>query len=378
VLGDKPVIEDDTFKLEPALLNTLIGQIATLSSVYHKPPEAFVVRRGAAGEGAGGMMGTDDDDDDDDNDEEGGGGYENSGGGGGEVDLLDMGGLSMGGGGGVVPTPTSAIAPVLSIPDRKLEPSIPMTKVVGPDKAGGLEVYAGFQGATKNDSRKMRMKMEIKNISSSSEIKALAIQLNKNAFGLSPASQQIVCNPPIAMGQTGETYVELIATPAMLAPPPPAGQSVNPQVQVAIKNMSAGNVFYFAANLNLESIFSPDAGPMERSAFIELWKSIDDRNELVGTVPDLPRDSCEIDSVIEKFATHNIWFIARRPVPNPTADGAQQEVVYFSMKTVTGMDFLVELTFKKGINACKLCLKTENSAYGVLAKQALEHLLQRG
>merc|ERR1712238_232756 len=44
VLGDKPVIEDDTFKLEPNLLNTLIGQIATLSSIYHKPPEAFVVR----------------------------------------------------------------------------------------------------------------------------------------------------------------------------------------------------------------------------------------------------------------------------------------------------------------------------------------------
>jgi AP-1 complex subunit beta-1 len=45
VLGEKPTIEDDTFRLEPQLLNTLIAQIATLSSVYHKPPEAFVVRR---------------------------------------------------------------------------------------------------------------------------------------------------------------------------------------------------------------------------------------------------------------------------------------------------------------------------------------------
>merc|ERR1712241_1359894 len=39
VLGDKPVIEDDTFRLDPGLLNVLIGQIATLSSVCHKPPE---------------------------------------------------------------------------------------------------------------------------------------------------------------------------------------------------------------------------------------------------------------------------------------------------------------------------------------------------
>jgi AP-1 complex subunit beta-1 len=248
------------------------------------------------------------------------------------------------------------------------------TRVAGPETTGGIELFAGFLGAS-NSGRKLRMKMEILNVSSQTEIKALAIQLNKNAFGLSPATQQIVCNPPIGIGQSGDAYVELIATPAMVAPPPPAGQPVNPQVQVAIKNMAAGNVFYFAANLNLESIFSPDAGPMERNAFIESWKSIDDRNELVNTVKDLPRDSCDIERVTEKFAMHNIYFIARRPVPNPP--DAQQEVVYFSMRTITGMDFLAELTFKKGINACKLCLKTENSAYASLAKLALENLLLR-
>ena len=78
VLGDKPVIEDDTFRLDPSLLNTLIGQIATLSSVYHKPPEAFVVRRQA------GAIGPSDDDDEDDDDEDGVG------------DLLDMGGMNLG------------------------------------------------------------------------------------------------------------------------------------------------------------------------------------------------------------------------------------------------------------------------------------------
>jgi AP-1 complex subunit beta-1 len=86
VLGDKPVIEDDTFKLDPSLLNSLIGQIATLSSVYHKPPEAFVVRR-AAGVVGGGENGEDEDDDEDaqyGESEEGGVG-----------DLLDMGGMSI-------------------------------------------------------------------------------------------------------------------------------------------------------------------------------------------------------------------------------------------------------------------------------------------
>jgi len=39
------------------------------------------------------------------------------------------------------------------------------------------------------------------------------------------------------------------------------------------------------------------------------------------------------------------------------------------------MEFLAELTFKQGINACKICLKTENAAYGPLAKAAIESML---
>lgn len=89
VLGDKPVIEDDTFRLDPALLNILIGQIATLSSVYHQPPEAFVVRRGV------GMSGGLDEDEDDDDDYEG----ENDLG---DGDLLDIGGMAISDGGGMV------------------------------------------------------------------------------------------------------------------------------------------------------------------------------------------------------------------------------------------------------------------------------------
>jgi hypothetical protein len=84
VLGDKPVIEDDTFKLDPSLLNVLIEQIATLSSVYHKPPDAFVIRRGAGT----GMDGGENNGSDDEDEEYGGGGD-------GEVDLLDMGGMNV-------------------------------------------------------------------------------------------------------------------------------------------------------------------------------------------------------------------------------------------------------------------------------------------
>lgn len=44
VLAEKPVISDDSNQLDPSLLDELLANIATLSSVYHKPPEAFVTR----------------------------------------------------------------------------------------------------------------------------------------------------------------------------------------------------------------------------------------------------------------------------------------------------------------------------------------------
>ena len=87
-------------------MKSLIGQVATLSSVYHKPPEAFVVRRAAG-------IGNDEDDDDDDDDED----YE----GGGDGDLLDMaGGLGISDSGGgmvsnVFSPPHSSMVPVFKI-----------------------------------------------------------------------------------------------------------------------------------------------------------------------------------------------------------------------------------------------------------------------
>jgi AP-1 complex subunit beta-1 len=241
-----------------------------------------------------------------------------------------------------------------------------MTKVCGPEKSNGIEIFAGFRQINGT----IRMEMQLNNIGSPADIQGLAIQLNKNSFGLSPASQQVVCQPPIPAGSSGTAAVELVVTPNMLAPIQ-AGQPASPQIQVAIKNMATGSVFYFAVNFNLEALFTAD-GTMERSTFIEAWKSIDDRNELYGTVSDLPPSSVDIDTVINKFKANNVFFIARRPVPN--AEG--QEVVYFSMRTVAQMEFLAELTFKQGVTACKICLKTESAPYGPLAKLAIESLLR--
>lgn len=283
---------------------------------------------------------------------------------GGAVDLLDMGGLG-------VSEPAAAAPAAGGMDDLfggggSYEPKAVMNQVCTADKSGGINIMGGFRQVQNT----MKFELEFENVSSAVPVSSLAIQLNKNAFGLSPASQQITLNPPIAQGSKGTATVELLVTPAMLAPVP-AGQPASPMIQTAIKNMATGNVFYFAANFALEAAFGPD-GALERTQFIEMWKSIDDRKELFGTVSDLPPASVNIEQVQAKFAANNVFFIARRPVPN--AEG--QEVVYFSMKTVNGMEFLLECTFKAGVNACKICIKTQNASYGLLAKAAIESLLR--
>lgn len=154
--------------------------------------------------------------------------------------------------------------------------------------------------------------------------------------------------------------------------PAPVSQPASSQVQVAIKNMTTSYVFYFATSFDISALFTSD-GALERTEFIEAWKGIDDQKELYGTVSNLPPSSIDVDSVRVKLSLRNVFFIARRPVPN--AEG--QEVAYFSMKTLTNMEFLCELTFKKGVDACKICVKTESTSYGALAKNSLENILRR-
>jgi len=352
VLGDKPVIEDDTFKLEPNLLNTLIGQIATLSSIYHKPPEAFVVR--ASGRGVmnlgvadssdvieeGDEEDYEDDEDENENDD--------------PVDLLDMGGMGL--------DANPAGGDLFGTSNPQVEQEIRLVKACPADKSGGIDIYSSFRQVNGN----VLMELEFQNISSTTPVSSIAIQLNKNAFGLSPVNQQIVCDPPIAMGSNGKASVQLVANRSMLSPVA-SGQPASPQIQIAVKNMATSQVFYFAAVFNLDALCS-SSGQLDRTTFIETWKNIDDGKELYSTISDLP--STDIDQIQAKFETYNIFFIARRQA----TEG--QEVVYFSMKTLTGMDFLVELTFKAGINACKICIKTENTSYGELAKTAIENLLR--
>jgi len=363
VLCDKPVIEDDTSKLEPALLDQLIGQIATLSSIYHKPPEVFVTRANIKTVGD-----SEDDDADVYEDENDTGSAAAAAAPAGAVDLLDMGGVDLGGG-APAPVPAAAAAGGNDLFgfDGGAPPAqqsvVQKTKVGTPDKCGGLEVFVGFS----NVGGVPTLHMDVNN-QGQTPVNTLAIQLNKNAFALAPTNQQLVFNPPVMPGSSGGVTCALAVNPNLQAPVTP-GQPAPPVVQAAIKNMANGSVFYFAANFALEAMFGTD-GEIEKGAFIASWRSIADTNELYSTVGDL--STSDVDAVVAKLAAHNIFFVARRPVPN--APG--QEVAYFSCKTLSGLAFLCEVTFKQGLNAVKLCVKSENMSYMGLAKEAIERCVR--
>jgi len=355
VLSERPVIEDDTSKLEPELLDTLIRQIATLSSIYHKPPELFVTRaniRVAAD--------SDEDYDYEAENDVGGGAVEAPGG---PVDLLDMGGVDLNGGSnGVANRGGGADLFGLDTGGGGGGGGVQKTQVCDGSSSNGVVVSVGFA----NVNNAASIEMDFVN-NGQAPLTSLAIQLNKNAFSLAPTNQAITFNPPILPGSSGSFSVGLAVNPAMMAPFQP-GTPAPATIQAAIKNMGDGSVFYFAANLELECLFTP-SGALERSAFINTWKGIPDTNELYSTVQ-LTSDN--VDAAIATLGKKNVFFIARRPVPNALG----QEVVYVSCATNNGQSFLAELTFKQGLSACKLCVKAEGTAYSGLAKDAIERCLK--
>ena len=69
VMASKPVIGDDTFMLEPAILDRLVSNVSMLSSVYHKLPEVFI-KNARINEGEEFDSEEDDDSEDDDREDD--------------------------------------------------------------------------------------------------------------------------------------------------------------------------------------------------------------------------------------------------------------------------------------------------------------------
>jgi AP-1 complex subunit beta-1 len=347
VLSEKPVIADDTYLLEPSLLEMLVTNISTLASVYHKPPDAFVVRTRV--EGGGGA-----DADEDAGGGGGGGGGEEGGaaagagageskdggggGGGGGVDLLNLGSSGgSGSAGGAGPN----LADVFG-------GGAPARLVYAPlvDEAKGAGIAIG--GVFVRKAGAVTLELEFSNRGSAAPPHNFAIQFNKNTFGLSPVNPAFqVQGGPVAAGGTGRASVPISFSADKSAPTPTL------IIQAALKSMDTQAVSYFFIPLPLPIVLAED-GAIDKKLFVTQWRELGESREKFAMVSNL--FSRNVDSVQERFTQNNVFFIARRAVP---VESQVHDVVYFSLKTVSGQVVLIELTFSPSIPDCKVCVKTE-------------------
>lgn len=357
VLGEKPLISDSTTKMDENLLDELIANISTLASVYHKPPETFVSKlkevhkekktkkekkydESLLGDEPGSEVGSP--------------GSTPGVPRGNNQNVFDMGGM-----GSSLPQTTQQQPPKTSgsllddldffnTTSTQQTQRTPKEVVLGADKGNGMQISANFvrqNGQTVLD-------MSFTNMSGT-PFGDFAIQFNKNSFGLAPSQPNVgVLNP----GQSLDSPVFITTHPVMLPGP---GSPFNNFVQMCVKNSSGK--FYFQMGVPLHAIFA-ETGALSREDYLNLWKATTDEHFV-----DLPPVNIDIDSLTRKLQAKNVFFVARRSVPN------QGEMLYFSVKLLNDVVILLELTVGNGF--LKACTRTKNVEYIPFFEQSLSQLI---
>ncbi|CAM9449446.1 unnamed protein product [Choristocarpus tenellus] len=159
--------------------------------------------------------------------------------------------------------------------------------------------------------------------------------------------------------------------PVMMTP----GAPINAPVQTAVKNMQSGAVIYFNLPVDMLQSMIPEVAPVERGQFAAVWKSIDSSRDVYSELSGLPTGDVEL--VSQKLLARNIYFVARKDVPQSPTTPAPQCVIYFSFRLVH-IHILVEITFTAGMgNACRVCIKTEAQPYASVGLKIVEAVLRQ-
>lgn len=353
VLSTKNEIEDDTFNIENSLLNSLIAQISSLASVYHKPPEAFIIKNIN-------LSGLADDDDleigeeeDDDSSNNNNGSVHNAGTAspkgkpaaqsGSGNDLLDLMNESFSYGGNSKPVSTV---------------SVPKLPLVSADAGHGIFI----SGVMLKKNNTISLEMDIGNQSSTS-VNSLAIQFNKNCFGISPTNPTLALPHTISNGSVCSASLGLTINPAMIN----TVEAPALAIQAAIKNLVSGSVFYFTIPIALDALFVSGT-TMDISSFGNNWKSIDDSQEASTLLNDLP--SVDHEALKNKLTNKDVTFIMKRDIP-----GEGQSVLYFLSRTANNIQYFIELKLKQGMNVCKVTVKCTSKVYAEFCRSTIAKIL---
>jgi len=354
VLSERPVIEDDMVVYEPDTLALLIRNISTLSAVFHKPADAFVVGgRAAVDAGYDGDVpevsempaefteprdGSDEEEEEEEerprkgkkkpaNDD-----ADDMLGLGGMGDLLTNSGSTpthtqtkasddvddlmdlLGGSGPSAP----AAAPAASAPKGKV------TMWLQPEaQTGGLKLGGSFR----RSGGKIIMDFQAQNCGQQ-PLSGFAVQFNKNSFQLQPDSANLALGT-LSPGQSGSCSLTLNTGGQM------AMQNPLMKLQIAIKN-NAG-VSYFTCMPPMHVVYVEGA-QLDKGEFVKLWQG--------GVLPQESKMAVEgitatsPPQLSQQLGAHNMFQVEQK-----SADGGGV-IMYFSAKTVNNIPILLEIAVR--------------------------------
>eukprot|EP00993_Chasmostoma_nieuportense_P000827 NODE_175_length_2814_cov_60.791961_g161_i0.p1 GENE.NODE_175_length_2814_cov_60.791961_g161_i0~~NODE_175_length_2814_cov_60.791961_g161_i0.p1 ORF type:complete len:926 (+),score=330.92 NODE_175_length_2814_cov_60.791961_g161_i0:39-2780(+) len=359
VLCEKQIISDTTTKYEAHLLEELLQNIASLSSVYHKPPSAFLADYLSAPKQRVVYM-----EDEDEQDEEGG--EEDSSQQPAQPDLLSgFDDLAVG-----APSPAAqqdpldftspapAAAPQADVlddffggsaPTPAAAPTGPQRKVLlTPDKGNGLQCEACYQVKANGI---IVMDLRFANMGTQ-PLMGFALQINKNVYGLATGTKLQVPEP-LMPGTSHCTEL-----PLSLAAPPAA----NVELQIALKT-NAG-VSYFTDLFPFQVLLKKDA-VVEKQEFLSVWKTISQETSTPLTLRS--PNHAVLQQCLQACGIH---FVANRP--NPPNDH-----LYYAARTLSNHILLLEFVLNQnGSPAATLCCRSDAPQLYTPLQSFLATLLQ--
>lgn len=404
VLANKPIITDDSATLEPALLKTLMEQISTLASVYHKPADTFVSRQRLAVQTVDSVAGRTFEE------EEGtsaaaaaaqAGVLDNGAAAAAPaapssapvVDLLGddllggptppaaaapapaaaglddlLGGMSLGSSAAAAPAAAiPAAAAVAADPFDLLGGSLSAAPAAAPaaaaasdlpvlltaDKGKGLVV----RGKLRRQGGKTVYNLHLTN-GSAGPLDGFMVQVNSNSAGLAPVDQ-VVAVGTLAPGGSGSAQVVMAHNAAKQAAGP-----FSPKLQVALRSNQLG-VLYWDDSIPLAALLAED-GTIDGQTFLNTWRTLPEevKHKLPLTISDIEAAKAKLQAV-------NLFVLAHRPVP-----GTGQDALYVTGRAADVGQLLLELRCMRGTPGIDVSYKSERQDLADAAVEVLASALK--
>merc|ERR1711920_455868 len=334
VLAERPTISDTTFDFSKEYLDQLLDHVSTLASIYHKPPETFVLfgkeidfydTGGDDAEDSSSSGESSSDDDESSSSEESKKEKKKKrpvekpvskpv-----EADIGDLLNFNS------VAQPTSGGGDLLDLFGTS-QPSVPVGRpkkeILSAAKGNGITISACYY----RESDKMMMEIAITNVSNPITIKRAALKFNANYLKLSPDPPgQIKIPEPISAGKSCTIPITLGQN----------GQYNNSKVQIQMAMKTDAGVVYFQDKIPIEVMFGSD-GKLSREDYLKMWQdgSLKEHQKVKNKL-----STMDFQEIISRLEKNRIFFVAKRTALNTIS-------LFYSCK-IASLWLMVELTVAK-------------------------------